>query len=156
MHAVVSLIPLCDLSGRHGLQWDALGEENGPSLKVSRRSTFTTSDGGDTSVLCVESGTFCPWFPPPGGFSLCAPETRDALFVPVGPAPSVLALRLAAALILVHKQNRSYSILHSMPSWPCWRRVSGSDFSSPPPRRCSPLSQCLAAGSVTSLSSKEE
>lgn len=70
----------------------------------------------------------------------------------VGPSsPSVLYLCHAAARILVHKQNRSYIAQHALMA--LWRCVSGSDFSSLQPQSCSPLIQCLAGGSIKSLSS---
>lgn len=72
----------------------------------------------------------------------------------VGPASPLcpLSLCLAAACILVHKHNRSYIAQHALMA--LWWCVSDSDFSSLQPQSCSPLNQCLAGGSVKSLSSR--
>lgn len=95
-----------------------------------------------------------------GGSNLCVLETTVPLFVSIGPAhcwsrlplcPLCPSVCLAAACILVHKQNRSYIAQHALMAF--WWCVSGSDFSSLQPQSCSPLNQCPAGGSIKSLSS---
>ena len=98
-----------------------------------------------------------------GGSNLCVLETTVPLFVSIGPAhcwsrlplcPLCPSVCLAAACILVHKQNRSYIAQHALMAF--WWCVSGSDFSSLQPQSCSPLNQCPAGGSIKSLSSGGE
>lgn len=94
---------------------------------------------------------------PPTLPSLGAPETTTVLssvsLDPLTVGPASLSALLLPPYVLTNKTG-PYIARHALMA--LWWCVSGSDFSSPRSRSCSPSNQCLAGGSTTSLSSEDE